>query len=85
MHCRSGRGCSAVLLCVAAFLAVHGEAHGSSPTSPIDWLSYLAHLRGVDETALTLPTHRRYLQYFAELLHSGVPAGGENSAASCAA
>ena len=80
VHCRSGRGRSAVLLaCVAAFLAVHGEAHDSSPTSPIDWLSYLAHLRGVDETALTLPTHRRYLQYFAELLHSGVPAGGENS------
>ena len=65
VHCRSGRGRSAVVLsCVAAFLSVHNEASG--PASPIDWLSHLAHLRHLDERKLTLPTHRRYLQYFAE-------------------
>lgn len=77
VHCKSGRGRSAVVLaCVAAFLSVHSEAVG--PTSPIDWLSHLAHLRGLEEHSLTLPTHRRYLQYFAELLHSGPPAGADN-------
>ena len=53
-----------MLACVAAFLAVRGEHDG--PRSPVDWLSHLAHLRQVDEKKLTLPTHRRYLQYFAE-------------------
>ena len=71
VHCRSGRGRSALVLsCVLAFLAVHG---GHGPHSPIDWLSHLAQLRGHDEYELTLPTHRRYLQYFADLLHGGVP------------
>ena len=74
IHCRAGRGRSAVLLsCLAAFLAVRGEHDG--PKDPIDWLSILAQLRGQDEQALTLPTHRRYLQYFSELLHSGPPSG----------
>ncbi len=52
VHCRAGRGRSAVVLsCVAAFLAVRGE-HGG-PTSPVDWLSHLAQLRGQNEQALT--------------------------------
>ena len=80
IHCRSGRGRSAVVLsCVLAFLSVHGG--GSGPQSPIDWLSHLAQLRGEDEHKLTLPTHRRYLQYFAELLLGSAPA--DASAAGC--
>ena len=77
VHCRSGRGRSAVVLaCAAAVLAIHGDATG--PTSPIDWLSHLAHLRNLDESAITLPTHRRYLAYFAELLLSGPPSSAEH-------
>ena len=72
IHCRSGRGRSAVVLsCVLAFFSVHGD--GGGPESPIDWLSHLAQLRGEDEHKLTLPTHRRYLQYFAELLLGSAP------------
>ena len=78
VHCRMGRGRSAVLLaCVAAFLAVRGEHEG--PMSPVDWLSHLAQLRAVDEHTLTLPTHRRYLKYFEELLTAGPPSGADHA------
>ena len=71
IHCRSGRGRSALVLsCVLAFLAVHG---GHGPAASVDWLSHLALLRGQEEADLTLPTHRRYLQYFDDLMRNGAP------------
>lgn len=52
VHCRSGRGRSAVLLCcVLAWRAAHGCISG--PTDPLDWLSHLAQLRG--EVSFALP------------------------------
>ena len=78
VHCRMGRGRSAVMLsCVAAFLALRGEHEG--PTGPVDWLAHLAQLRAMDEHKLTLPTHRRYLRYFEQLLKGGPPKGADHS------
>lgn len=78
VHCKTGRGRSALLLCCA--LAQHAaragatSATGGRPCSPLHWLSRLAALRRADENHLTLPSHRRYLFYFERLLR-GEPAG----------
>ena len=71
VHCRTGRGRSAVLLCcLLAWRAARGARH-----SPLDCLSVLAQLRGEDENVLTLPSHRRYLHYFGAVLGGSRPAG----------
>jgi hypothetical protein len=77
VHCKTGRGRSALLLCCAmAHHAARGGAPGGAdrPCSPLDWLSRLAALRATDENRLTLPSHRRYLFYFERMLR-GEPAG----------
>ena len=52
VHCKSGRGRSAVVLCCA--LAWQAAPGGEGPRIPLDWLSHLAQLRGVAENELTL-------------------------------
>ena len=86
VHCRTGRGRSAVMLCCLLAWRQSGglsralaSPGGSGPRSPLDWLSHLAQLRGQDENVLTLPSHRRYLQYFGALLGGARPSGGRHS------
>ena len=83
VHCRTGRGRSAVLLCcLLAWRAARGARH-----SPLDCLSVLAQLRGEDENVLTLPSHRRYLHYFGGVLGGSRPAArppGARAWGSCA-
>ena len=83
VHCRTGRGRSAVLLCCMLAWRQSGglsralsSPGGGGPRSPLDWLSHLAQVRGQDENVLTLPSHRRYLHYFGALLGGARPSGG---------
>ena len=82
VHCRTGRGRSAVMLsCLLAWRQSSGRSRataspgGGGPRNPLDWLSHLAQLRGADENVLTLPSHRRYLNYFGALLGGARPSG----------
>ena len=76
VHCRTGRGRSAVMLCCLLAWRQSGglsralaSPGGSGPRSPLDWLSHLAQLRGQDENVLTLPSHRRSARRSAPAAH----------------
>ena len=49
------------------------QAESRELSSPVDWLSHICQLRGEEECLLTLPTHRRYLQYFSDVLLGNIP------------
>ncbi|CAM9135483.1 unnamed protein product, partial [Ectocarpus fasciculatus] len=66
VHCLTGKGrTGAILACVLAWI---GEF-----SSPLEALSYVANRRGVTVEELTIPSQRRYVQYFSNVLDGVKP------------
>lgn len=66
VHCLTGKGrTGAILACVLAWI---GEF-----SSPLEALSYVASRRGVTVEELTIPSQRRYVQYFSNVLDGVKP------------
>ncbi len=65
-HCLTGKGRTAALMaCVLAWI---GEF-----TSPMEALQYIADRRGISVDNLTIPSQRRYVQYFSNMLDGVKP------------
>lgn len=65
-HCLTGKGRTAALLaCVLTWI---GEF-----ASPVEALQYIADRRGISVDFLTIPSQRRYLQYFSNMLDGVKP------------
>lgn len=66
VHCLTGKGRTAALIaCVMAWL---GEF-----TTPMEALQYIADRRGFTVDNLTIPSQRRYVQYFSNMLDGVKP------------
>jgi tensin len=66
VHCLTGKGRTATLLACA--LTWNGEF--SSPTKALE---YIADRKGIDTATLTIPSQRRYLSYFSNMLEGVKP------------
>lgn len=66
VHCLTGKGRTAAL--VACILTWIGEF-----SSPIEALQYVADRRGISVDYLTIPSQRRYVQYFSNMLDGVKP------------
>jgi len=65
-HCLTGKGRTATLLaCVMTWI---GEF-----SSPVEALQYIAERKGISVEYLTIPSQRRYLQYFSNMLDGVKP------------
>lgn len=66
VHCITGKGRTAALMsCILTWI---GEFN-----SPLDALQYVAERRGVSVDYLTIPSQRRYVQYFTSMLAGAKP------------
>lgn len=68
LHCLTGRGRSSTVL--AAFLCWTGEAGFHDPNTAIE---YIAQCKCLDVDNLTIPSQRRYMTYFANMLDAVRP------------
>ncbi len=68
VHCLNGMGRTATIL--ACFLAWVGDT-----SSPQDGLQWVADCKGIPVDKLTVPSQRRYIQYFSAVLDGRRPAG----------
>ncbi len=68
VHCLNGMGRTATIL--ACFLAWVGDT-----SSPQDGLQWVADSKGIPVERLTVPSQRRYLQYFSSVLDGQRPTG----------
>eukprot|EP01034_Spumella_vulgaris_P025119 gene25119-31536_t len=66
IHCLTGKGRTAALM--ACILAWIGEF-----SSPMEALQYIADRRGISVDHLTIPSQRRYVQYFSNMLDGVKP------------
>mmetsp|Transcript_8857 Transcript_8857/g.13216 ORF Transcript_8857/g.13216 Transcript_8857/m.13216 type:complete len:795 (+) Transcript_8857:27-2411(+) len=64
MHCLTGRGRTSTVM--AAFLTWMGEA--GFQEDPNKALEYIAHCKRMDAEALTIPSQRRYVSYFKNMM-----------------
>eukprot|EP01083_Nonionella_stella_P007289 21089_1 len=63
MHCLTGRGRTSTVM--AAFLCWMGEAGFSTPNKALE---YMAQCKKLDLETLTIPSQRRYVSYFTNML-----------------
>ena len=66
VHCLTGKGRTAALM--ACILTWIGEF-----SSPMEGLQYVAERRGISADILTIPSQRRYVQYFSNMLDGVKP------------
>ena len=66
VHCLTGKGRTAAL--VACILTWNGEF-----SSPMEALQYVAERKGISVDYLTIPSQRRYVQYFSNMLDGVKP------------
>jgi protein-tyrosine phosphatase len=64
MHCLTGRGRTSTVM--AAFLCWMGEA--GFEDDPNKALEYIAHCKRMESDALTIPSQRRYVSYFKNMM-----------------
>lgn len=68
VHCLTGKGRTATV--IACFLAWVGDC--GNPTAGLQWV---AQRQGSDPDRLTVPSQRRYMEYFANMLDGARPRG----------